>query len=184
MERKKITFIVIALLLVLLVIVELVAYVYFRKKDVGVLPDSGSVRRIQTINQILIAYFGNNWPTVLISILVLIIVILGLLLLVSKKEVDIGLLDEKAFKWINIASVTFLAVVTLGVLYAVYRIYADAREAKVLKSPTDENLEAINKQKKELIQFFVAIIGLIFLILLLLGGGLWGYRKLKAKLGQ
>lgn len=174
MERRKIIYIIIAGLVFLLVIVELVAYLVFRKKDVGLVPDGSSIDRIQTLNLVLRSYFGVNWPVVLGVILCLIIVILILFLFLTKKEVEIS---DKTYKWATIISVIFMVILSAVAIYGAYNIYKNRPKP----DPGDENAQYVDNQRDQLIKFFAAIFGLIFIIIITLGGGLWGFRKMKAK---
>jgi hypothetical protein len=178
MDRRRIIFLMVGILLILLIVVELVGYFILRKKDVGILPDQQSTQRIQTINQVLMSYFGNNWPEVLLAFGLLILLILGLFLVITKKDVEVNDTD-KTYKWLNITGIGFLVILTVAVLFAIYRMYTETQK---VKTRTDPNSQIIDDQKKQLIQLFVIIVALIFLILIILGGGLWGYKKLKTKM--
>lgn len=180
MERRKLIFLFSGILFVILVALEIIAFYLLRRKDVGLDPDPSSIKRNQNINVVLSSYFGNNWQIVLTTFLLTVLFIMGLFFIISKKNIVIDG-ESKTYKAANISAVVFFVILSLAVLAASYKMYADMKSNAASES---DNSQIINKQKRELIQLFALISGLLVLILVLIGGGLWGYRKLKKTLGK
>lgn len=180
MERKKVIFLFVGVLVILLLVVELITFYLLRRKDIGLEPDLQSIQRNQTINVILSSYFGNNWQVVLSGFLLLILFIIVLFYIISKKEITISG-ESKTYKYMNVAAILFFGILSVGVLYAAYNMYSDIKSKTVSSS---DNAKIINQQKQELVQLFLVITGLVLLILVLVGGGLWGIRKLRSKIAK
>ena len=178
MDRKKTIYFFIGILIIFLIIVEIVVF-YLRRKNTNLAPDAQSQERIQTINIVLSSYFGNNWQLVLSSFLILLLVILALLFFITKKQVTINE-NGKSYKALNITIIVFLVILSLATLFGTYKMYSDIQKQKISEQQ-GENEKKINQQKQELVKLFLVVSGLVFFILLTLGAGLWGYRKIKNK---
>lgn len=172
MERKKIIYIFVAVLIIFLIAVEIISSLYLKKNNSELAPDVASVERVQTLNMVLRSYFGSNWPIVIGIMLSLIIVILLLFLFITKKNIEIS---DKTYKWVKIVEIIFIILISFIAVYGVHSIYKSQNRTV----STDENQQYLNNQKDALIKFFVSIVSLILLIILMLGGGYWGYKKIQ-----
>jgi len=84
--NKKVRIALYVILGIIVVVgLELLVFKVVSKKPT-VPPDSGSVGRMQTLNNVLKSKFGNSWPFVMIFILILLLAIFALLYFVLKKE--------------------------------------------------------------------------------------------------
>lgn len=146
-------YIILGLLLVIIVIIQLIIF-YLRKKE-KIIPDSSSIERMQTINQLLRSYFGINWSIVLSLIIILIIIILIIMYFLTKK-VDINLqISNKT------AIITFIIITILSIIL-ILNIYR--KSIPTYQMTEDE--KHLQKRRSNIIKIIVGVVILVFLILL------------------
>lgn len=165
MEKKTIIMIIIGVLA--LIAIEVVVFLIVRKKKTPAIRDPGSYTRLEKLNNVLKANFGNSWPYVLAFFVILIFGILGMLYFVLKKEtVSWNVSDHSALLLsrvgIILALIISLTLVGLGV-YAVI---------KHNKNKDDQNEGDFNTRTKGQQLAEVIGLGLVLLVLLALIG--WG----------
>lgn len=169
MEKRQKIFLTIGIVITLLIIVQIIIFYIIRKKN-NDSTDAGSTNRADTLQQLMVSYFGQNWPTVFGGILLCILIILILLFFIFKKFSD---------KEINISpgSQTILTVgaTIYFIIFSLFSVYLFVRMIREKNNDTKDT----NSEKINLLKISGLILAAIFGILIIFGLGAYIFMKKK-----
>ncbi len=132
--------------------------------------------RLSTLDRVLTSIFGPKWVSILITFAVILLVILFLLYLLTKKEITIGDKGAKGITWsiVSLAIIMSLAILIAGIINLI-EYYKNVKEGS-------QNLGDFSStnQAQQVVEFVGIIIGVLVVIGIGVGVWLW-WRKHKKK---
>ena len=133
--------------------------------------------RLSTLDSVLTSIFGPKWVSILITFAVILLVILFLLYLLTKKEITIGDKGAKGISWsiISFAIIMSLAILTAGIISLV-EYYKKAKE----DSETLGDF-ATTTQSRQVVELVGISIGVLVVIGVGVGIWLWWRKRRKQK---
>ena len=165
--------------IVVLVGLELLVFKVVSKQPT-VPPDSGSVSRMQKLNNVLKANFGNSWPFVLIFILVLLLAIFALLYFVLKKETITWNVSDNNAKILSRIGITLAIIISLTLVgLGVYAVIKERKEYN--QQQEDAGDFATQTKGKQFLELSGLVLTLV-VILALIGWGIYHHFKYEKSL--
>lgn len=89
--------------------------IYTINRDTGIIPDKKSKDRLNTLDEVLSYHLGNNWPYILLFILILIIALLSFLHSEANKDTPININDKYANIIVK-SIIFFLVLYTISII--------------------------------------------------------------------
>jgi uncharacterized membrane protein len=172
----KIIIIVIAAAIVIAALVTGIVLGVTGKTVSSLPPGKASYDRLSTLDHVLTSIFGPKWVEILITFVVILLVILFLLYLLTKKEITVGDKGAKGITWsiVSLAIVMSLAIITAGIISLV-EYYKRAKEQSETLGDFSDTTQA--QQVVELVG-----IGIGVLVVIGVGIGVWlWWRKRRKK---
>ncbi len=139
-------------------------------------PGKTSHDRLSTLDHVLTSIFGPKWVAILVTFVVILLVILFLLYLLTKKEITIGDKGAKGITWsiVSLAIIMTLAILVAGII-SLIEYYKKAQEDSDTLGDFSTTSDA--KQVVELVG-----IGIAVLVAIGIGVGIWlWWRKRRKK---
>lgn len=173
-KQKHIIIVVVIGLVVILISTGVGFYAYHNAKHAKSVPeDQGSKDRLTMLNEVFTSLFGPQWPFILVGFALLILLIMVLLFLLTKKEYS---LSDEASSALTKALIAFTVVFAIGMVSFAVKAYVDQR----VKEDTGDipNYTPSADERKKLYELF-AIIGLGLVLLLIVGGITWHFWRKK-----
>ena len=149
------------------------------KKSVSSLPPSQqSQDRLSTLDHVLTSILGPKWVAILITFAVILLVILFLLYLLTKKEIMVGDKGAKGISWsiVSFSIIMSLAILVAGIISLV-EYYKSVKE----ENDTLGNF-ATNNQARQVVE--LVGIGVGILVVIGIGVGIWLWRRKRRKKKQ
>jgi H+/gluconate symporter-like permease len=165
MNKKVRIILYIVLGIIVVVALELVVFKVVSKQPT-VPPDSGSVSRMQKLNNVLKSKFGNSWPFVLIFILLLLLAIFALLYFVLKKETVTWNVSDRNAKILSRVGITLAILISLTLVgLGVYAVIKERKEYNQQQEDAgDFSTQTKGKQFLELAGLVLVLIVVLALI--------------------
>lgn len=173
-KQKHIIIVVVIVLVVILISTGVGFYAYHNAKHAKSVPeDQGSKDRLTVLNEVFTSLFGPQWPFILVGFALVILLIMVLLFLLTKKEYS---LSDGASSALTKALIAFTVVFAIGMVSFAVKVYVDQR----VKEDTGDipNYTPSADERKKLYELF-AIIGLGLVLLLIVGGIAWHFWRKK-----
>ncbi len=138
-------------------------------------PGKTSHDRLSTLDHVLTSIFGPKWVAILVTFVVILLVILFLLYLLTKKEITIGDKGAKGITWsiVSLALIMSLAILVAGIISLV-EYYKQGKQ----ESDTLGNFSSTT-QAQQVIEFVGISIGV--LVVIGIGVGIWLWRRKRKK---
>lgn len=175
MERKKLV-VLVTVLVIVLIIIEIIAFYILRNKKNDVTPDGPSINRINTLQQVLRSYFGDNYAVTLsvifISVLVVLVMIYFLLKKVDNVEIKLNPLNEKIL----------ITILTTGYLiYVGFSIYLFMKMNKENNENLPDDVSDADLARKKFLKMSMYISGVIIMGFILIGLVVFLFSRLRGK---
>lgn len=171
MNKKVLVILFIVLAVVILVVLEFVVFKIVSKKST-IAVDANSQTRMQQLNNVMRSRFGNNWPFVLIMMLVFLLIIFALLYFVFKRTTININVDEKTGKILSRTNLIVIGIVSVGLIGA--GIYAVIKEQRDHNNTVEENGDFQDKSKA---QQFLELVGLVLVLIVVIIFVVYGIHK-------
>jgi len=145
-------------------------------RTVSSLPSGeASSDRLSTLDRVLTSIFGPKWVAILVTFVVILLVILFLLYLLTKKEITIGDKGAKGITWsiVSLAIIMTLAIITAAIISLV-EYYKKAKQENETLGDFSTTTYA-----HQVVEFIGIAIGV--LVAIGIGVGIWLWRRKRRK---
>lgn len=165
---------VIGFIILLIITTGLFTY-YTSTTDTGITPDQQSKSRLTVLDEVFRSIMGNNYPYVLLIMVILLIISLVFLYMNINTNFITVNMSDKASKIFNISMIIFMIILSVFMVVLALKYYLDYKNESTNSSIP--NYIPYSDQKTKNLEI-VSIVGVVLFILMTVGAFIW-YQFMK-----